>query len=297
MRARATGFTLLEVLAVVLLTAIVIGLALDFYMDLSRDTLRATNFTRDIRRATAILDRVARDFQRTVLLDKAQEEDPLAHPWLFLGESRSSALGADHVKFNTLHQSLSGSDLRESGFAVVAYLTRADLDSDSIQLLRWSWPRLPESLDRDFPLPEDDGVLLLADGLAEFGVRFLGEDGEWRDSWDSSQLEQSGLLPVAVEIELAMAPSEGEPLSDAQVTYSRLVPLPLRPFARTALTGEDLGAAGDGEGGEDGDGSAGGDANDPLARLRAALTGGDARSREGQDDGPLDPRALHTGLE
>lgn len=78
MRGRPSGFTLLEVLAVVMLTAVVIGMALDFYLDLSRDTLRATHFTRDIRRATAILDRVARDFQRTVLLAKApSEDDPL----------------------------------------------------------------------------------------------------------------------------------------------------------------------------------------------------------------------------
>ena len=42
---RRAGFTLIEVLAVVLLTGIVIGIALDFYLDLSRASNRAAEQT------------------------------------------------------------------------------------------------------------------------------------------------------------------------------------------------------------------------------------------------------------
>ena len=42
---RSDGFTLIEVLAVVFLTSIVIGMALDFYVELSRNTARAAAFT------------------------------------------------------------------------------------------------------------------------------------------------------------------------------------------------------------------------------------------------------------
>ncbi len=234
---RGAGFTLLEVLAVVFLTSIVMGLALDFYVDLSRNTARATAHTREIRRATAILDRLARDFERTVLLRKAPEEDPLNHPWVFVAESRSSGLGADHVKFPTLNHEPRGSRTHEADFAMVAYVTRAGFD-EGVELLRWSSPHLPESLDRDFPLPDDERVLLLADGLAGFGVRFLNEAGEWADSWDSSTLLDSGELPLAVEIEVAIVDEERVFGEEDVARFSRMVVLPLRPLDPTDLTGE-----------------------------------------------------------
>ena len=59
-RASRAGFSLLEVLAVVLLTSVVIGGALNHYVDLSRASQRAMEHTRGIRRATAVLDRIAR---------------------------------------------------------------------------------------------------------------------------------------------------------------------------------------------------------------------------------------------
>jgi type II secretory pathway component PulJ len=95
---RRAAFTLLEVLAVVLLTALVLGVALNFTVDLSRASTRATEGTRSFRRALAVLDHVARDLERTVLLQKADETDPLDHPWVFLAEVRGGGPGADHLR-------------------------------------------------------------------------------------------------------------------------------------------------------------------------------------------------------
>ena len=44
---------------------------------------------------------VARDFENVVLLTTPPEVDPLEHPWVFLGESRHSDVGADQLKFVT----------------------------------------------------------------------------------------------------------------------------------------------------------------------------------------------------
>jgi type II secretory pathway component PulJ len=234
--ARQRGaFTLIEVLAVVFLTAVVVSLALNFYVELSRSTTRAAALTRDIRRATSILDRVARDLEGTVLLLKQPEQDPLTHPWLFVGESRASELGADHVKFDTFSHQVRGSDRHETDLAVVAYLTHDDLDH-GLELLRWSSSQLPEGLDREFPLPEDEDVMLLAEGLAGFGVRFLGQDGEWKDSWDSSTLVESGQLPLAVEIKVALDNEEGLLGSESIASFSRTVLLPVRPIDPAQLT-------------------------------------------------------------
>lgn len=227
---RRGAFTLLEVLAVVLLTSIVIGVALDHYVNLSRASTRAAESTRDVRRATAILDRVARDIENVVLMAKADEDDPLAHPWIFLGESHRSELGSDHLKFVSLGRRQRGASGHGSDLEMVVYALRRSIDDDDeFELMRWSSPRLPEGLDRELPSEEADGAQLLSDEIAAFGVTFVDEAGEVWDTWDSSQLQDSSELPVAVDIEVAMWDPEAEP-EDELRTFQRRVVLPVRPL-------------------------------------------------------------------
>jgi type II secretory pathway component PulJ len=226
-RREPAAFTLLEVLAVILLTAVVIGVALDFSVDLSRASTRATEGTRGVRRAVAVLDHVARDLERTVLMQKAEETDPIEHPWIFLGEARGSGIGADHLKFVTRGRVPRGTTSRESDLEVVAYATRRAED-ESLEILRWSSPHLPERSDREVPDDEDRGAMLLASGLAGFGLTFIDELGERVSSWDSSSLVRSGQLPSAVLIEVALADPE-DPEAEPR-TFRRKVVLPLRPF-------------------------------------------------------------------
>ncbi len=234
MMPRRDGFTLIEVLAVMALTGLVLGLALDYYMDLSYASQRATERTREIRQATAVLDRVARDLESAMLIAKPEELDPLLHPWLFLGESHYSDTGADHVKFVTRNHRARSNQSHESDLAVVSYTVRRN-DDDRLELLRTSIPRLPESLDREFPLYDSDDLTpLLLDGLASFGILFLSEGGDWISEWDSSQLAQSGELPRAVEIQLALAPEVDDDGFDSldeeePTVYRRRVLLPVRP--------------------------------------------------------------------
>jgi type II secretory pathway component PulJ len=243
MRRDTGAFTLLEVLAVVLLTALVLGIALDFYVDLSRASNRAAEHTRDIRRATALLDRVARDFESAFLIQKPADVDPLSHPWLFLAESEYSDSGADQIKFVTRGHRPRRSEGHESDLSVVSYTVRRD-ESDTLDLLRWSSPRLPESLERSFPRIDETDSALLADGLLSFGVTFLDEAGEWSSSWDSTQLVESSELPVAVEIEVAMA--TGDPFdADDATRFRRRVLLPVRPLdLELLLNPEDAAGAG-----------------------------------------------------
>jgi len=244
------GFTLLEVLAVLFLTALVIGVALDFYVDLSNQSAHASEVTREVRRATGLLDRVARDLERTLLVQKPPEVDPLAHPYVFLAESRISSEGADRIKFVS-RQPGERSQRQTSELSMVAFMLRESEDGDGYELLRWSSPTLPESLDRDFPLPDDPGTLVLARGVHHFALRFLDEGGEWVSEWDSSQLLDSSTLPLAVEIEVAMEPLEDRlPEEAAELIYRRRVLLPVRPLDLVALLDPDAGAAGAGEEGD-----------------------------------------------
>jgi len=227
---RTYGFTLLEVLAVLLLTSLVIGVALNHYIDLTRASERALNSTRNIRHAAALLDRVSRDIEGTVLVRKAPDVDPLTHPWIFYGESLRETEGADHLKFMTRGRRPRDSDAKESDQEVVVYALRhSEEDEDQFQLMRWTSPRIGDELDRNLPANEIDGAMLLSGGIADFGVTFIDETGQRTDRWDSSQIAQSGTLPAAAEIRVAMFdPSLSGDLEPT--LYSRTVILPVRPL-------------------------------------------------------------------
>jgi len=229
-RTRAFGFTLLEVLAVLLLTSIVIGVALDHYVDLNRASQRALNSTRSMRRAVALLDRVSRDLEGAVLVKKPPEVDPLAHPWLFYGESLRDTEGADHLKFMTRGRRPYDPDAKESDQEVIVYALRhSETDEEQFQLMRWTSPHLSEDLNRELPADEIDGAMLLTGGIAEFGVTFINETGQRTDQWDSSQVAQSGTLPSAAEIRVALFdPSLAE--DEEPPSHSRTVILPVRPL-------------------------------------------------------------------
>jgi type II secretory pathway component PulJ len=229
MRRRSlAGFTLLEVLAVVLLTSVVIGAALRHYVNLSRASERAMQHTRGVRRATAILDRLARDLEGTLLFTKEPETDPLDHPWLFYGESRYSETGADQLKFTTRSHRPGLTTTHESDLAVVAYALRRGEDG-GFEPMRWSSAHLPAQLDREVPDEESQGAVLLADDLADFAVHFVDEAGNSSSSWDSSQLADSSALPIAVDIEVALA-STGASGDETPERYRRRAVLALRPI-------------------------------------------------------------------
>jgi type II secretory pathway component PulJ len=223
-RRSAGGFTLLEVLAVVLLTGVVLTVAINFYLNLSKASLAAMDGSQRARRAAVLLDRVARDLEATVLVKKPAELDPLAHPWLFLAEGDATDAGAERLKFVSRGRHPRSPTAPESDLEVVVWTAERGAHQD-LELRRWSSPALPPGLDRSFPTPDETD--LVAAGVAEFGVRLMSEKGEWVTTWDSSSLEASGDLPVAAEIRISFY------LGDTNARdgpYVRRVLLPLRPL-------------------------------------------------------------------
>jgi len=220
-------------MAVVAMIGFVFFIALHFYTDLSDASARASDNTRGVRRASAILDRVARDLEGAMLLVKPAEVDPIAFPWIFLGERRLGGFASERLKFITSNHDPTRTDAAETNLATVAYVVESNPD-DSLALYRWSSPHLPDGLDKDFPRADDDGVFLLADGLESFGFSFLGDDGEVRSEWDSSTVLESSSLPVAVDIQLTLMDDRSTAEGEAPV-YRRQVLLPIRPLDLVAL--------------------------------------------------------------
>ena len=170
--------------------------------------------------------------------------------------------GADRLKFVTRSAIQRTTAEHESDVSVVAYGARPAADG-GLEIVRWSSPRLPEGLDRSIPVDAESDALVLASGVASFGVRFLDEAGGWQTTWDSSQLTDSSELPVGAEIEVSMLAPEapaggGDALAAPRALgpFVRQVILPVRPIDLEALLDPDeaeaaAAAAGD-EDGKDG---------------------------------------------
>jgi type II secretory pathway component PulJ len=208
----------------------VLGVALSTYVNVSRQTRRAVETMRETRRAAAVLDAVARDLQRVVLVRKPSSvEDPFDHPWVFFAEAQPGAEASERLLFVTRGRPPRLSASAESDLEVVSYsLREGESEEAAFELWRAASPRLPESLDRRISDAEDDGSQLLAAGLAEFGVSFVDEAGQESPGWDSSSLVQSGQLPAVAVIRVALAdPQDPEA---PPTPYRRRVLLPLRPF-------------------------------------------------------------------
>jgi hypothetical protein len=238
-------------LAVIFLMSIVLFVAIDFYLDLSLASNAATDRTRSARRAVVLLDRVARDLEGAVLLKKPEDVDPMAFPWLFVADSASSDSGADRVKFVRRGHHPNAASALESDLELVAWIALPDERGEGeVEVRRSSWSQLPESLDRSFPTAENSD--LVAGGLASFGIKFIGENGEWTGRWDSTTLAGSSELPTAAEIEVSFRTGPGE--GDVDGPYLRRVLLPLRPIDLEEQLAAGAGSAGTNPRDQDGDG-------------------------------------------
>lgn len=250
-----SGFTLIEVLGAILLTSVVLTVAVGFFINLSDSSTRAVESMRDKLRATTVLERIARDLSGATLLARAQDTDPLAHPWYFTASSQHAFAGSDTLRFISRSQRPKVSAYHASDLAQIAYFT-APAEDGTYTLYRWSAPSLPLSYDPVPPGPDDPRSFVLAEGLSNFIVRFRNGEGEWLDEWDSTQLVDSGALPIAVEVSVSIAPENADDeLFDPETEphfYARQVVLHQRPLdlakmiEETVQAGLAAGAAGDG---------------------------------------------------
>jgi hypothetical protein len=285
----ALGFTLMEVMAAIFLTSIVITFAVSFYIDIANSSQRAIVETRKNLRATGVLARVSRDLSNVAFVVKKEEDDPLTYPWFFMADSRLAFDGSDMIKFNTRSSMPGEGTYHDSDLEQVSYQVLAEEDG-SLTLFRWSSPGQELGSDMTFPLIDDDRNYIVAEGLGSFTLRFLDSQGQWLPGWDSTQIEESEELPHAIEIDISMWTDEDldEWESENERHYVKQVVLHQRPLdiskmieARDLALAEQAGGPGlaQGQFNEDGqrnpsaDGSANPSANDDFFGGDAATPG------------------------
>jgi prepilin-type N-terminal cleavage/methylation domain-containing protein len=203
LHAASRGFTLIEVLAAVFLTAVVMTVAIAMFVNLSDSTDAAAAKARQGRRALTVIDRIGRDLEAAYLLAKPPEMDPLNHPWIFIAESREGGSGSDRLRFITRNHRPRNLYDHGSDLAVVTYMLHGSENGRGYDLLRAVRPGLADELSGEFPSADDELFMIMAENIDHLSLRFMSEDMEWHDEWDSTQLEQAGTLPRAAEIEVA----------------------------------------------------------------------------------------------
>lgn len=233
---RALGFTLIELMAVIMLTVLITAAVNHIFANLSRSSQRAIVRTKAVRQATAVLDHIARDLQESFLIAKPPEVDPLNHPWLFFSEEDGDS---DRILFFTRNHHPRGGDPRDWDLTKVAYFLAPDEDNTG-SLWRWIEPGIPAEYEKEFPDIWDPGVSLVSQNVKSLHFYFRNAvSTDWEPGWDSSQLENAGQLPLAVLIEVTMddvytADSTG---NEDPLVYSRIVQLQIPIFIEAMMFG------------------------------------------------------------
>ncbi len=252
---REHGFTLIEVMAAVLLTSIVISVAVAFQVNLGSATRTARERLRTQRHAVALLDRVARDLAGTYFIAPSETDAAGTHPWIFLSRpSLSEGEKSDAVKFVTRNYQPVNLDGHASDLAVVAYYLNPAEDEPGHQLMRWRNIRMPEVYDPTFPEADDPNAEVIGENLSSFAVSFIDAKGTEVSTWSSAGKGDLAALPAAVKLEIAMIdPERTDPDDDTSQraddyeeedeedeedegesfdvdTFSKVVVLPLRPL-------------------------------------------------------------------
>jgi prepilin-type N-terminal cleavage/methylation domain-containing protein len=251
----ASGFTLLEMLITIAITAILVATAVRAYRDITSAQERAAGGIDRGRAADVVLDRLERELAGAFLIVQPPGEDPLAQRYLFVALDRpTSTSDGDALRFVTLTPARvpGAPSLRGPRMVTYAALPNEDI---GFTLVRRE-EALPEGLARE--LSVEEGQVVLED-LAQFTLRYTNELGDAVEAWDSTQVEQLDQLPGDVQIEVSLlAPDENGDLVAGEAR-SRVVPLEVRPLDFVALRA----AAGD----EDGEGCV------TYAQCTAALRG------------------------
>ncbi len=224
------GFTLLEILLVLLILGTVVSIVLTSYTG-SLSAITETETQADVyETARIVLQRVQEDLESAYMPKGHSESTPdkdIARQVQFVGEDREiEGMPADTITFiSRAHLTFDEND-RDSGMAQIWYDIQKNKDGNSITLYRSDKPTIEESFS-----DTSDG-LILCDNLLSVNFTYCDSDGNEYDSWDSSQGESRGKLPTIIAVML-----EFNNKTDANTPYKFLTAV-APPLARKAYNGD-----------------------------------------------------------
>ncbi len=220
------GFTLIEVMAAVIIMAMLLTFGFQAYQGISNAYTRVSQGTSRERAARIVLDRVERELVGSVLVQREEGADPLLHPYFFWASPRMYAeMEGDELRFVT-QTPLGSPGSRGAGLALVTYGSSPSQSGPGLALLRQE-EALPPQLAKEIVWTAPQ---IMVDNVAVFVARFTTEDGQAADGWDSTGVERLDQLPLSLVLTLSLYEQGVDGEFAPGPEYTRLVKLPVRPF-------------------------------------------------------------------
>ena len=227
-----SGFTLLELLIALGITALLVSAAVQAYISISNAQERARGGHNRDRSALVLLDRIERELEGAMLIVRSEEEDRLGHPYLFVGDDRVFGSGdSDAIRFVTLTPARPPGGEVSGGIRMVSYGVEPRAN-EGLDLLRQEEP-LPEGMEKRILL---DQAQVVMEQMASFRLRYQDEEtGEWVELWDSTDISLLDRLPEAVEVTVQLYQTNENEELEPGLEHQRVARLRIRPFDREEL--------------------------------------------------------------
>ena len=192
---RRDGFTLLEILVVIVITAVLVGAAVTAFRDVNRHTRGIGAGLERERAVKTFLDRLERELSSTMMWKRQEDTNPLEHPWLFAGfDGYEAETDTDAIKFITYAPSRAAGNSYDTGIRMVSYGVRED-EEGRLVLHRFEEP-VPRGASKAIQVENGSPVL---EDIELFDLAFHDpKSGVWLQSWDSTQIQQLDRVPAEV---------------------------------------------------------------------------------------------------
>ncbi len=195
----ARGFTLLEVMIAVAITAVIGAMAASVYQQIDRAATAARDQGERYAGARLALTRLSRELSMAFISEHYDHSRFRERPTLFRGKE-------DDVLFTTMAHQRLARDAKESDQSVVEYLLDADPDFPGERaLFRREKVRIDEEPDRG------GTRAVLCQHVVAFSAEYWDwQKQEWVREWNAKALERQGFLPTRVRLSLRLRMPDGK---------------------------------------------------------------------------------------
>ncbi len=223
---RQDGFTLIEIMIALVITSLVLTMVYSSFSAVMDTRERVTKASDLDTTARLVLTRLTREIESAFIVKRAEDLPPESRYTIFEGEQdRVDQRPADRISFTTFAHTKRGADADESDQALISYEVEALPTEpgyeEPLALIRREWRRIAPPGETQFYEPRP---IPLAEDIQGFRLRFLNEDGEWIEEWNSTDIRMLDLLPVAVEITLTLRDERGFERDYVTVASPKIAP-------------------------------------------------------------------------
>lgn len=220
------GFTLLEILLAFFIFSIVLTTLYTAYTGTFRNIDQAESQSDAYQMARIALERMIEDLESTYASPPVEDQESVESVeeslWSteFVGESDEiDGRSADTLRFfSTAHLVFDEED-KEAGIAQITYYVREREEEDEVGFDLYRSDRSELEQEEE----EDDG-LILCEGVHAIDLIYYDDREQDYESWDSSEVEKQGRLPVRIVIVLEFVNKAN---SEAPLKFMTGVALPM----------------------------------------------------------------------